>query len=32
MQEIYRLKVRPKAKMENVVQGQKYRISMLTEG
>lgn len=32
MQEIYRLKVRPKAKMENVVQGQKYRITMLTEG
>ena len=32
MQEIYRLKVRPKAKKENIIQGEKYRITLLTEG
>lgn len=32
MQEIYRLKVRPKARKENIVQGEKYRITLLTEG
>ena len=32
MQEIYILKVRPKAEKENIVQGGKYRITLLTEG
>ena len=32
MQDIYKLKVRPKAKNENIVQGAKYRITLLTEG
>ena len=32
MQNIYKLEVRPKAKNENIVQGDKYRITLLTEG
>ena len=32
MQEIYKLKVRPQARKENMVQGDKYRITLLTEG
>ena len=32
MQEIYRLKVRPQARKENIVQGKNYRITFLTEG
>ena len=32
MQDIYKLKVRPRAKKENIVQGNKYRITLLTEG
>ena len=32
MQDIYKLKVRPKVIKENIVRGDKYRISLLTEG
>ena len=32
MQEIYRIKTQPLAQAENIVQGEKYRITMLTEG
>ncbi len=32
MQDIYKVKTRPKAVQENMVQGKQYRISMLTEG
>ena len=32
MQDIYKLKVRPQARKENIVQGEKYRITLLTEG
>ena len=32
MQEIYKLKVRPQARKENIVQGDCYRITLLTEG
>lgn len=32
MQEIYRVKTRPKALAENIVQGEKYRITILTAG
>lgn len=32
MQNIYKFEVRPKAKNENIVQGDKYRITLLTEG
>ena len=32
MQDIYKLKVRPQALEENIVQGEKYRFTFLTEG
>ena len=32
MQDIYKLKVRPQAMKENIVQGEKYRFTFLTEG
>ena len=32
MQNIYKFEVRPKAINENIVQGDKYRITLLTEG
>ena len=32
MEDIYKLKVRPQAKKENIVQAEKYRITLLTEG
>lgn len=32
MQEIYRVKTRPQARPENMVTGEKYRITVLTEG
>lgn len=32
MQEIYKVNTRPEARKENMVTGEKYRITMLTEG
>lgn len=32
MQDIYKLKTRPVAEKENIIQGEKYRITFLTEG
>ena len=32
MQDIYKLEVRPQALKENIVQGEKYRFTFLTEG